>query len=40
MSDILGPGWFVLDSQAHYGIAGELIQGGQLLAMFDPTSAG
>jgi secreted PhoX family phosphatase len=38
MSDILGPGWFLQDVQAHFGIAGELVQGGQLLAMFDPAS--
>jgi hypothetical protein len=39
-SDILGPGWFLLDVQAHFAIAGELVQGGQLLAMFDPAAAG
>jgi hypothetical protein len=39
-SDILGPGWFLQDVQAHYGITGELVQGGQLLALFDPASAG
>jgi hypothetical protein len=39
-SNILGPGWFLLDVQAHYSIAGELVQGGQLLAMFDPSAAG
>jgi hypothetical protein len=38
MSDILGPGWFLQDVQAHYGISGELVQGGQLLALFDPAS--
>jgi len=38
--NILGPGWFLLDVQAHYNISGELVQGGQLLAMFDPTAAG
>jgi hypothetical protein len=37
-SDILGPGWFLLDVQAHYNISGELVQGGQLLAMFDPVA--
>lgn len=35
---ILGDGWFLLDSQAHYGISGELVEGGQLLAMYVPTS--
>jgi hypothetical protein len=39
-SNLLGPGWFLLDVQAHYGISGELVQGGQLLAMFDPAAAG
>jgi hypothetical protein len=33
VSDILGDGWFLLDVQAHYGIAGELVEGGQLLAL-------
>jgi hypothetical protein len=34
---ILGKGWFLLDVQAHYSIAGELVEGGQLLAMYvDP----
>jgi Bacterial protein of unknown function (DUF839)/PEP-CTERM motif len=32
--DILGDGWFLLDSQAHYGIPGELVEGGQLMAMY------
>lgn len=36
--DILGDGWFLLDVQAHYGIPGELVEGGQLLAMYvDPS---
>jgi hypothetical protein len=32
----LGRGWYLLDVQAHYPIAGELVQGGQLLAMQIP----
>lgn len=36
VSDILGDGWFLLDVQAHYGIPGELVQGGQLLALHYP----
>ena len=28
-----GDRWFLFDVQAHYGIPGELVQGGQLLAM-------
>jgi len=36
--DILGDGWFLMDTQAHYGIAGELVEGGQLMAMYvDPS---
>jgi MYXO-CTERM domain-containing protein len=36
--DILGDGWFLLDVQAHYGISGELVEGGQLLALYvDPS---
>ena len=42
MSDILGPGMFLLDDQAHYttGLANltEVVQGGQLLAFFNPAS--
>ncbi len=42
MSDILGPGMFLLDVQAHYttGLANltEVVQGGQLLAFFNPAS--
>lgn len=37
-SALLGPGWFLLDSQAHYAIPGELVEGGQLLALFNPDS--
>ncbi len=37
MDDILGEGWFLLDVQAHYTIAGELYEGGQLLAMHIPS---
>ena len=37
-SDILGDGWFLMDVQAHYTIAGELVEGGQLLAMYNPDS--
>lgn len=36
--DTLGLGWFLLNVQAHYSIPGELVEGGQLLAMYvDPT---
>lgn len=37
--DILGPGWWLLDTQAHYPIAGELVEGGQLMALFVPQTA-
>jgi hypothetical protein len=32
----LGQGWYLLDVQAHYAISGELVQGGQLLALHVP----
>jgi hypothetical protein len=32
----LGEGWYLLDVQAHYPIAGELVEGGQLLALHVP----
>jgi hypothetical protein len=35
-SSILGEGWFLFDVQAHYAIAGQLVQGGQLLAIHVP----
>ncbi len=37
--DVLGDGWYFINMEAHYGILGdpELVQGGQLLAMYvDP----
>lgn len=34
----LGEGWFLLDMQAHYGIAGELVEGGQLMAIYIPET--
>jgi hypothetical protein len=38
--DTLGPGWFLLDVQAHYssGISAEAVEGGQLIAMFVPEA--
>ncbi|CAN1210926.1 5'-nucleotidase/2',3'-cyclic phosphodiesterase [Tumidithrix helvetica PCC 7403] len=36
--DILGAGWFLLDVQAHYPLPGELVEGGQLLAFFNPDT--
>lgn len=40
VSAILGPGMFLTVVQAHYAIPGELAEGGQLLAMLNPASAG
>jgi hypothetical protein len=34
--DILGEGWILCDVQAHYAIAGELVEGGQLVAIHFP----
>lgn len=36
VSELLGEGWFLMDVQAHYSIAGELVEGGQLLALHYP----
>ena len=32
----LGNGWYLLDVQAHYTIPGELVEGGQYLALHVP----
>jgi hypothetical protein len=37
-SRVLGPGWFIATVQAHYPIAGELVEGGQLFAIYNPAS--
>ncbi len=37
-SSMLGDGWFMFDVQAHNGIPGELVEGGQLLAMYVPIN--
>ncbi len=37
MSEILGEGKFLIDVEAHYSIAGELVQGGQLLLLHIPS---
>jgi len=34
----LGKGWYLVDVQAHYTIGGELVQGGQLLALMIPPA--
>ena len=38
VSPILGPGMLLTVVQAHYPIAGEFVEGGQLLAMLNPGS--
>ena len=38
VQSILGPGMFIVVDQAHYGIAGEVVEGGQLLAYYNPDS--
>ncbi len=38
MENILGKGMFIVADQAHYTIAGELVQGGQLLAFTNPDT--
>lgn len=38
VESILGPGMFLVDDQAHYGISGEVVEGGQLLAFFNPDT--
>jgi hypothetical protein len=38
VQSILGPGMFLTVDQAHYGIAGEVVEGGQLLAYYNPDS--
>jgi len=36
--DTIGPGWWMLNMQAHYGIPGELVEGGQMMAVFIPQT--
>ncbi len=36
---ILGPGMFLIVDQAHYGIAGPTVEGGQLLAIYNHAAA-
>ena len=37
-SDLIGPGWFLFNVQAHHSAETELVEGGQLLALFDPAA--
>lgn len=39
VQEILGAGMFVCNDQAHYGVAGEQVEGGQLLALNNPLTA-
>jgi phosphodiesterase/alkaline phosphatase D-like protein len=40
VQDILGAGYYLIDVQAHYNIADpNLVEGGQLLALYNPTTA-
>lgn len=37
-NELLGDGWYLLDVQNHKSLGGELVEGGQLLAMYvDPS---
>ncbi|MFM6984381.1 MAG: choice-of-anchor D domain-containing protein, partial [Chitinophagaceae bacterium] len=38
MQKILGPGMYILYDQAHYAQAGEVVEGGQLLAFYNPDT--
>lgn len=40
VQDILGAGWYLIDDQAHYtsGIPLNIVEGGQLLAMYNPIN--
>jgi len=39
VQQILGPGMFLVADQAHFGISGEIVEGGQLLAFYNPETA-
>jgi hypothetical protein len=38
VQDILGAGMFLIVDQAHFPIAGEVVEGGQMLAFYNPLS--
>jgi hypothetical protein len=38
VQEILGAGMFLLVDQAHYAITGEAVEGGQLLALYNPDT--
>ena len=39
VQSILGDGMFLMVDQAHYSIPGELVEGGQLLSLYNSTTA-
>ncbi len=39
VQEILGPGMFLFVDQAHYSIPGAVYEGGQILTLYNPTSA-
>lgn len=39
MQGILNPGWFLAFDQAHYSLASPVLEGGQLVAFYNPSSA-
>lgn len=36
--DTIGPGWWLLNMQSHNSLGGELVEGGQLMAVFIPQT--
>lgn len=38
VQDILGPGWFIGSDQVHVSAPGELVEGGQMFAYFNPDT--
>ncbi len=38
MQSILGPGMFILVDQAHFLISGEVVEGGQILTLYNPDT--
>jgi hypothetical protein len=38
VQEIFGAGMFLIVDQAHYGIAGDAVEGGQMLAMYNPDT--
>lgn len=39
MEGILAPGYWLTSDQAHFAIANPVVEGGQLLALYNPTTA-